>query len=119
MIRWTPEIKEILRLRWADGVTIKAICFEIGCSASSLKTQRRKLCLLKRRNKWGEAGRGFLVKIRLPDEEYEMVRRGATRRRATNSQYLRSLIRRDASQAGGSVVVVRDGGQRVVSGVVQ
>lgn len=110
MMRWTPHKKTMLRTLWHEGVGVKIICAELGCSKGSIQDQRKKLGLPTRRSICA-----YRITLNLDGDEERAIRRGASRRRTSLSTYLRSLIRRDASTAGGSVVVSHGGERRVVS----
>lgn len=111
MIRWTNNVNELLKKRWYEGLTIKAICFEIGCSQASLKTQRRKLKLKSRHSPTTD---GSYLKIRINSDLYVSASRMAFSRHSTLAEYVRMLIRRDVGVSGNVVVHDKNEQSRIV-----
>lgn len=94
--RWTPEMKQQLKVDWKRGLSIAKIASKLHVGDNAVKKQRIALKLAERRPRRAKFRQ--VVHISLDPEEYLALRDGAERRGSSMTDYMAFLIQRDAGK---------------------
>lgn len=94
-IRWTLEEKVTFANKWKRGEAIKQIAFDLGKSINAVKKQRVAMKLPPRRT----GDKDHQLRINVNDKDWEAMKKRASARRQTTSDYIRHLIRIDIGVA--------------------
>lgn len=86
----TPQQVELVKLRWAQEVLIKAIAQETGLKESAVESVRVREGLPSR-----HAGRKKYVAVRMPEPVLNAARQKASENNLSLSYYVARLVKKD------------------------
>lgn len=95
---WTDEEDDILRARWKENVSAKAIAFELGRTVGSVRRRRINIDLPLRRflrKRFPGKQRDAVITVALDDDVHDWLSRRSFQKGMTMAVYVRMLIDRD------------------------